>query len=435
MFGFRPPQPPPQPPPPPPTLTFKQSLLIYCAVGLLILLIYASLANFKRQNVSFGRSWDARLQTLAVFSGSLQLFIPLIGISFWVIVKALLASNYTAAAAVLYLAWAYLIDDSPVSGSRRPWLRRYSWWEHYADFFPLTLVKTAALDPSQTYVFGYHPHGIISVGAFGAFATNGARCLDISGTAADQGAAASVMGARARDGGVRGFSGLFPGLDIRLVTLPINFLVPLGREYILSMGCVNSKKDTFRKNLARGPGSSLVVVVGGAEESMSVTEGGMQLVLEKRKGFVREAIKANANLVPVLAYGENDLYKTIHLDKESFGGKLQRAFKKVAGFNMPLFVGRSMFVKSGGFMPRRTPLTIVVGKPLPPPPIDEARRKSFKPKFEPTGDRAPANDDGVLCEEHHRAYVNALLELYNSTKNMPWNAPGLARNESLRIFK
>ena len=101
MFGFRPP--PPPPPPPPPTLTFKQSLLIYCAVGLLILLIYASLANFKRQNVSFGRSWDARLQTLAVFSGSLQLFIPLIGISFWVIVKALLASNYTAAAAVLYL--------------------------------------------------------------------------------------------------------------------------------------------------------------------------------------------------------------------------------------------------------------------------------------------------------------------------------------------
>ena len=34
----------------------------------------------------------------------------------------------------------------------------------------------------------------------------------------------------------------------------------------------------------------------------------MHLVLERRKGFVREAIAAGASLVPVLAYGENDLY-------------------------------------------------------------------------------------------------------------------------------
>ena len=43
---------------------------------------------------------------------------------------------------------------------------------------------------------------------------------------------------------------------------------------------------------------------GGAEESMAVIEKGMHLVLEKRKGFVREAIRAGASLVPVLAYGE-----------------------------------------------------------------------------------------------------------------------------------
>lgn len=27
------------------------------------------------------------------------------------------------------------------------------------DYFPIALVKTADLDPSKNYVFGYHPHG------------------------------------------------------------------------------------------------------------------------------------------------------------------------------------------------------------------------------------------------------------------------------------
>lgn len=37
----------------------------------------------------------------------------------------------------------------------------------------MSLVKTAELDPSKGYVFGFHPHGIISMSAFVAFATEG----------------------------------------------------------------------------------------------------------------------------------------------------------------------------------------------------------------------------------------------------------------------
>ena len=48
----------------------------------------------------------------------------------------------------------------------------------------------------------------------------------------------------------------------------------------------------------------------------------MHLVLEKRKGFVREAIAAGACLVPVLAFGENDLYHTIHLEPDSLGSQV-----------------------------------------------------------------------------------------------------------------
>ena len=35
----------------------------------------------------------------------------------------------------------------------------------------MTLVKTADLDPDKSYLFGFHPHGVISLSAFCTFAT------------------------------------------------------------------------------------------------------------------------------------------------------------------------------------------------------------------------------------------------------------------------
>ena len=122
------------------------------------------------------------------------------------------------------------------------------------------------------YVFGYHPHGIISVGAFGAFGTDGAQTLDLTaeegrdgneGEGGDGSARAALKG--------RGFTQLFPGIDRRLITLPINFMVPFVREYDLSFGLCDSNAKTFRNVLGRGTGSSVVVVVGGAEESTMAT--------------------------------------------------------------------------------------------------------------------------------------------------------------------
>ena len=71
----------------------------------------------------------------------------------------------------------------------------------------MRLVKTSELDPSKKYVFCYHPHGVISVGAFGNFATD-----------------------------ATGFSKKFPGIDIRVLTLGLNFYAPWTRELLLSVG-------------------------------------------------------------------------------------------------------------------------------------------------------------------------------------------------------
>lgn len=39
--------------------------------------------------------------------------------------------------------------------------------------YPITLHKKVNLDPAQVYVFGFHPHGILSFSAFVNFATEG----------------------------------------------------------------------------------------------------------------------------------------------------------------------------------------------------------------------------------------------------------------------
>jgi hypothetical protein len=54
-------------------------------------------------------------------------------------------------------------------------------------------------------------------------------------------------------------------------------------------------------------------VVGGAREAALIEEGGMELVLHRRKGFVHEAIIAGALLVPVISFGETDVYNMVHL--------------------------------------------------------------------------------------------------------------------------
>ena len=43
---------------------------------------------------------------------------------------------------------------------------------YFKDFFPAKLVKTADLDPGQSYLICSHPHGILCYGAFTAFGTN-----------------------------------------------------------------------------------------------------------------------------------------------------------------------------------------------------------------------------------------------------------------------
>ncbi|TMS01230.1 2-acylglycerol O-acyltransferase 1 [Larimichthys crocea] len=64
--------------------------------------------------------------------------------------------------ALLYAGWLWLDWDTPSSGGRRSqWVRSWTVWDHFRDYFPIRLVKTVDLDPKKNYIFGFHPHVVL----------------------------------------------------------------------------------------------------------------------------------------------------------------------------------------------------------------------------------------------------------------------------------
>lgn len=155
------------------------------------------------------------------------------------------------------------------------------------------------------------------------------------------------------------------------MTLKSNFFIPFFREIIMRLGCIDAESRTISACLSRG--TSVLIMVGGAEEAFYARPGSVDLVLKKRKGFVRLALRAGAAIVPVYSFGENDLYDQVELPEGSWGRRLQEAFKRHTGVAMPLFRGRGILQYSWGLLPRRVPLITVMGDPIDLPKIENVR--------------------------------------------------------------
>jgi len=69
---------------------------------------------------------------------------------------------------VLYVGWVILFEwNTPCRGGRpqKEFIKNLPVFSFIRDYYPITLEKTSDLDPKKNYIFGYHPHGCIAVGA------------------------------------------------------------------------------------------------------------------------------------------------------------------------------------------------------------------------------------------------------------------------------
>ncbi|KAI0322792.1 diacylglycerol acyltransferase-domain-containing protein [Amylostereum chailletii] len=274
-----------------------------------------------------------------------------------------------------YLCWLGCIDGAPEHGGRMShWFRSISFWKYFAEYYPASY--EADLPSDRPYVFGYHPHGkppyaIMCICGRGAMATFGTEAT--------------------------GFRQAFPGISPHLLTLASNFNMPIYREIILFLGICSVSKRSCSNILKGGPGQAITIVVGGAAESLSAHPGTADLTLRKRLGFIKVAIQHGADLVPVFSFGENDIYEQMPNEKGTTVYTLQKHFKNVFGFTLPLFHGRGLLNYNLGLMPYRRRIVAVIGRPIHVTQMDK-----------------PSIED---IREIQREYIDELMRIWHTYKD------------------
>lgn len=338
-----------------------------------------------------------RLQTAAVLwhTTSIPIFATLFLMYLAVPVFWVFAFPY-----LVYLILNKTPTNGGVTSRYSEHLRGWRFWTYFCEYFPMKLYKTENLEPTFTkveitddyytlpllsfikfkrpfyikkvktgpaYIFGLHPHGVVSLSGFGAFGTEGAN-----------------------------WSKLFPGIPVCVLTISNQFKVPLYRDYLLALGITSVGRDNALSILRQG--YSTAIVIGGAKESLTAQPGSTDLVLRKRKGFIKLALEAGEEIcvVPCYAFGENEVYNVIHPGEGSFLRKIQLWLKNKLGFTLPFFHARGIFNYDFGLMPYRYPVNIVTGKPIKVPHIPNATEEQV--------------------DHYHKLYERELVSIFNNNK-------------------
>ncbi|KAI9614817.1 hypothetical protein H4Q26_009212 [Puccinia striiformis f. sp. tritici PST-130] len=228
----------------------------------------------------------------------------------------------------------YILIDEPVILANSP-AKFYSRGEEFS--------QTVDLPSDRKYVFGYHPHGIIGMGAVANFGTED-------------------FNIKFRD------------------------MFSINKIMYLNPKIQNSRSSDLKNN--KGEGNCLVIVVGGAAESLSAHPGTADLTLKRRLGFIKLAIREGADLVPVFSFGENDIYAQLSNSEGTALYTLQKRFQAVFGFTL----------HSLGLLPYRHPIVSVVGKPI----------------------RVIQNKNPTLeeIEKVQREYINELTAVWDKYKDL-----------------
>ncbi|KAL7302994.1 hypothetical protein TKK_0004219 [Trichogramma kaykai] len=259
---------------------------------------------------------------------------------------------------VAYLAFLYYDRNVHWTGGRSEritsWFKNLIWWRYFCNYFPIKLIKTADLDPSRNYLLCSFPHGILATGVTGALGTN----------------------------------------------------VPIFREYVLAFGTcscdeksidnllsINSKKTETGKV---EKGRAVVLIVGGASEAFESRPNTYKILLKRRKGFIRVALKNGAPLVPVFSFGETDIYDQVNNPEGSLLRKFQEYIKKKVGIAPIIPIGRGFFQYSFGFVPKRKPIFVVVGRPIETPKIEHPTQEEIN--------------------EYHAKFTEELINLFETHK-------------------
>lgn len=205
---------------------FVVNVLVMCTISLIYFLMLPSAYYLFKFLLS------TLYNCLAIFTVTLAGF-PIYGHSVEIGTLKSIPGVGGIGLAVVYVLYRKRCQEAENHGGYlQPWLRKLALWKCMADYFPIQLILSKELcaysmtdlkSPSEVelfkgtgfrglatdknYLIGYHPHGIVPVGAFLNFMTE-----------------------------ANGFRGAFPNITPRIAVHKIHFICPLYREIFLCLG-------------------------------------------------------------------------------------------------------------------------------------------------------------------------------------------------------
>jgi len=204
------------------------------------------------------------------------------------------------------------------------------------DYFQGRIVSEEELRSDGLYVMGFHPHGVMPLTPFWML-----NCSE--------------------------WRRSFPGVVVSPLTAYACHVVPVIRDLAQWMGCRDVSRESFKQALREGR-SCLVVPGGQAEMLESKSTIDDIIVHTKHRGFIRLAMQAGAELVPVLSFGEVDVMDNISCPS------VQQWFLQHVGIAFP----HSPYGAWGLPIPRRRRITVVIGKSIKIPHISDPTNDDVK---------------------------------------------------------
>lgn len=260
--------------------------------------------------------------------------------------------------------WHTYRGDPHVTGARRwEWFCSRPWlWSAVSRYFRATVLGKS-LSPDETYMFGFHPHGIYPL-----------TCIWL--------------------GLCNEWKKAQPGISFSSLAATIVCRTPFMRDVVLWSGVRDVSRRTI--SMALEEKTSVMLVPGGqAEMFLHTDDPNIVRVVTRHKGFVRMAIQTGTPLVPVFSFGENQIMSNVHAPD------LQAWTVKHLGFGFPHFpMGR--FYSS---MPCPSKISVAVGDPVRVPHIPRHVQLEMD-----------AEDLTAIVNTAHHAYYTALLDVFETYK-------------------
>lgn len=193
-----------------------------------------------------------------------------------------------AAGLASWLAW-YVLVLRRVAKSTNHWGPRWlavslsgmlyrfgSWYLNFSHNAEQSL-EAGAWEPGKQYVMVWHPHGAFTIAAL-YFVSHW-------------------------------WSKNYPGGGDRFCCVaPLLLRIPLLSEFLLLCHARSQDSATFSACLRRG--ATVAIQPGGIAEQVATDDSVERIFFPPRLGFIRLAIKHGVPLMPVYAFGENQLYRT-----------------------------------------------------------------------------------------------------------------------------